>query len=192
MKTPLRNLILRSLSLMLALALLAGALPAPARAAAPAVTCAQNYTVKAGDTLTSIAATYGVTLTELANANNLKDPYTIYVGQVLCIPATSTSTTTSGSTSTTSTSGQKLGIERDTKSIVVTLSGFPKKSVYYVKAKNAARGDYKWFKFGRVKTSKTGSATVTLRLPKPLRQTDVLLVCLKNAVTDDVVCQTVR
>lgn len=191
MKTHLRNLLLRGLSLMLALALLAGALPATVQAAAPAVTCAQNYTVKAGDTLTSIAATYGVTLTELANANNLKDPYTIYVGQVLCIPATATSTTTSGST-TTSTSGQKLTIERDEKSVVITLSGFPKKSVYYVKGKNAARGDYKWYKFGRVKTGKTGSATVTLKLPKSLRQTDVLLMCLKNAVTDAVVCQTVR
>jgi len=195
MKTHLRHLILRLFSLTLVGALLAAGLPAPVQAASPAsnahVTCAQNYTVKAGDTLTSIAATYGVTVTELANANNLKEPYLIYVGQVLCIPASASSTTTSGST-TTSSSAEKLIIERGKNTVVIKITGFPKKSIYYVKGKNAARGVYPWYKFGRVKTSKTGSATITLKLPKQLRSTEVIQVCLKNAVTDAVVCQTVR
>jgi lysozyme len=49
-------------------------------------TTAITYTVKAGDTLDRIAAHYGVSETELAEANHISDPNKIYVGQVLTIP----------------------------------------------------------------------------------------------------------
>lgn len=159
-------------------------LPQPAQAATN-VTCSQYYSVQSGETLTFIAAKFNVTLTELANANNLKDPYVIFVGQQLCIPATSGTTTTTTTTSTTT----DFKVEsRDAKTIVITVSNFPKKAVYYVKGKNAYRGDYSWYKFGRIKTSKTGSSTTTLRLPKELRGKDYMQICLKNATTDAVRC----
>lgn len=47
----------------------------------------QTYTVVAGDTLSRIAARYGVTVQELAAANNITDPSRIRVGQVLVIPS---------------------------------------------------------------------------------------------------------
>lgn len=54
----------------------------------------QTYLVQAGDTLFRIALRYGVTLTALAQANNVLPPaYVIYIGQVLIIPGTSTPTT---------------------------------------------------------------------------------------------------
>jgi lysozyme len=53
---------------------------------APASTTATTYTVKAGDTLSGIAAHYGVSETELAEENDISDPNKIYVGQVLTIP----------------------------------------------------------------------------------------------------------
>lgn len=41
----------------------------------------QVYTVKSGDTLSSIAAKYNTTYTHLANINNITNPNLIYVGQ---------------------------------------------------------------------------------------------------------------
>lgn len=40
-----------------------------------------TYVVKSGDTLSGIAANYGVSWTTLANKNHIARPYTIYVGQ---------------------------------------------------------------------------------------------------------------
>lgn len=54
--------------------------------ATPAPGAATTYTVRAGDTLASIAARFGLTVDELAAANNIRDPNTIAVGQVLTIP----------------------------------------------------------------------------------------------------------
>lgn len=44
-----------------------------------------TYTVKAGDTLSGIAAKYGVSYQQIAKDNNLKNPNFIYVGQKLLI-----------------------------------------------------------------------------------------------------------
>jgi len=50
------------------------------------VTRGQNYTVHAGDTLTSIATRAGVGVNDIVRANNLKDPNSIFEGQSLYIP----------------------------------------------------------------------------------------------------------
>ena len=43
----------------------------------------QTYTVQSGDTLSGIAQRFGVTVQELCDWNNISNPNTIYVGQVL-------------------------------------------------------------------------------------------------------------
>lgn len=48
--------------------------------------CTAYYTVKAGDTLIGIAATYGTTYWAIAMANNISNPNLIYPGTTLCIP----------------------------------------------------------------------------------------------------------
>lgn len=45
-----------------------------------------SYTVKAGDTLTSIAEQYHTTVAKIAEINHIKDVNRIYVGQILQIP----------------------------------------------------------------------------------------------------------
>ncbi len=45
-----------------------------------------TYTIKAGDTLFSVANKFGLTVDELAKANGIRDPNLISVGQVLTIP----------------------------------------------------------------------------------------------------------
>ncbi|HHX74798.1 MAG TPA: LysM peptidoglycan-binding domain-containing protein, partial [Firmicutes bacterium] len=49
-----------------------------------------QHTVMPGESLTAIAATYGVSVATLAVANNLENPNLIYPGQVLSIPVAST------------------------------------------------------------------------------------------------------
>lgn len=46
----------------------------------------KTYTVKKGDTLSGIAAKYGVTVNRIVEANGIKNPNLIYAGQVLKIP----------------------------------------------------------------------------------------------------------
>lgn len=45
-----------------------------------------SYTVKSGDTLTSIAAAHGTTVDALVKANSIKDPNQLAVGQALKLP----------------------------------------------------------------------------------------------------------
>jgi len=56
--------------------------PLPSSTPTPRVT----YTVLPGDTLTSVASQYHLTVAELAAANNLRTTDFLYVGQVLIIP----------------------------------------------------------------------------------------------------------
>ncbi len=58
-----------------------GTAPAP-----PQPPVGGSYTVRAGDTLSSIAARHGTTVSALAAANNIANPNLIRVGQVLVIP----------------------------------------------------------------------------------------------------------
>lgn len=66
-------------------------IPAPAEAADSAPTtsgedgCANFHTVVRGDTLSRIAAQYGVDLHELARANGIQNPNLIYRGQRICV-----------------------------------------------------------------------------------------------------------
>ena len=63
--------------------------PAGARTVtATATPAAQErlYEVQAGDTLSAIAARFGVSAEELARYNNLADPNALQVGQVLKLP----------------------------------------------------------------------------------------------------------
>jgi LysM repeat protein/tRNA A-37 threonylcarbamoyl transferase component Bud32 len=54
--------------------------------ATPTPSQSRTYTVRAGDTLFSIATRFGVTIAALEAANNITDPNTIYVGMELKIP----------------------------------------------------------------------------------------------------------
>ena len=70
-----------------------------------------TYTVQSGDTLSSIAAKYGVTVTELIQWNDISNPNDIYVGEVLKIYTNNTSSNTGsdGNTSSSSGSGSSVG-----------------------------------------------------------------------------------
>ena len=60
----------------------------------------QTYTVQSGDTLSGIAAKFGVTVQDLCNWNNISDPNKIYVGEVLRVSGNTSSSTTNRQTYT--------------------------------------------------------------------------------------------
>ncbi|MDO5769564.1 MAG: LysM peptidoglycan-binding domain-containing protein [Psychrobacter sp.] len=62
---------------------------------------AADYKVKSGDTLIGVAARFGVSVTDLAAANNLTTSSNLILGRTLTIPAKGSSTSSSASTSTT-------------------------------------------------------------------------------------------
>jgi LysM repeat protein len=58
----------------------------PTSTATPTTPSLQTYTVRPGETLSEIAARFGVTVEALAEANNITNPALIRAGQVLIIP----------------------------------------------------------------------------------------------------------
>ncbi len=46
-----------------------------------------NYVIQPGDTLYKISQMYGVTVQEIINANPNVNPYNLYVGQIIQVPA---------------------------------------------------------------------------------------------------------
>ena len=59
-----------------------GAAPA---SAASSVSCGTTYQVRAGDTLSGIAAQYGTSASALASANGIANPNQIRAGQTICV-----------------------------------------------------------------------------------------------------------
>ncbi len=85
-------------------------------------TTSGTYTVKAGDTLSSIASSYNTTTAALASANSISNTNLIYVGQVLKVTGTSSSTSTTTS-STSSTSGSYTVKSGDSLSAIAAAHG---------------------------------------------------------------------
>ncbi|MFN5060583.1 MAG: LysM peptidoglycan-binding domain-containing protein [Chloroflexota bacterium] len=58
-----------------------------AQAIIPSPTPSGMYVIKAGDTLSAIAADFGSTVEEIMTLNNITNPETIQVGQTIIIPS---------------------------------------------------------------------------------------------------------
>ena len=171
---------------VLAVFLAASVLVVPSRLPVRAATCTVNHTVASGETISSIAEKYKVTYQAIATANDLKEPYTITVGQVLCIPGATTATTT---TAATTSNKPTYETTYDGKFLTVTISNLPKKSIFYIKVGSGLPRDADLQKIGMMHTRKNTSATKSYRLPKSFADVRVLTVCFKNAKTDANQCQ---
>ncbi|WP_010077752.1 LysM peptidoglycan-binding domain-containing protein, partial [Liquorilactobacillus mali] len=94
---------------------------------------ASTYTVKSGDTLSKIAASYNTTYTRLATLNNIKSPYIIYVGEKLKV---SGSVTTSSKVYYTVKKGDTLSVISKnygtTVASIKTLNGLKNVNYIYV------------------------------------------------------------
>lgn len=176
-KTSLQRFIQAGLALVVALAVLAAALPQPARAAADVV-CAETITIKEGDTINKLSKKYGITVYKLAKANNLEKPYVLVVGQKFCIPETPKPS-----------SNYKWSAVFKNGQVTITGEKFKKSHPFYIKVREV--NQYTWFKLGKVVTSKTGEMEKTYNIPKQLAKSTAIFVCLKDGVTDYLDCKRV-
>jgi LysM repeat protein len=178
MKTTsiLRIRLVAAFELLLALALLFTAAVTPVSAASK---CADTHTVEAHETIWRLVKDYGVPAARIAQANGLKRPYTLKVGQEVCIPYKS-----AGGLG----DSVSVSVALTADSLAISGSGFPKAHVYRVKAGSA--GD--WTVLANVLRSDRDGAIreARFKLPDDLRGKTGLLVCLKDTSTDAVSCFT--
>lgn len=160
---------------LLIMTFFAAALPQQALAAAPQATCAETYHVKEGETIYRIARKFKLPAVRIAKANNLSSPYTLKVGQSLCIPEAVDPNI--NVTFTANMTGTGLG---------VNASGLRKEVVFYVRVRENDTSSF--VKVGSVKSDRTGKVDARLQLPKDLQNKTFLTVCLKNAFNDQIVC----
>jgi hypothetical protein len=177
------------IAIFLVLSFLLASYPQPAQAA-----CAFKYKVQAGDSLYGLAALFEVSFEDLVEANDLKTPYIIYVGQVLCVPPGGVKpeeTTTTDTTTTTTTTTKKVptvaGIHQGTIAWI-SVTNFPKERIYYVNVYPGAK--YYWsfprYKVGMVWTDKEGQFGYWFQMPVQVEDEELITICVKDVLTDDV------
>jgi LysM repeat protein len=188
-------------SLLLVLTFVVAALPQ--QRAQAAVTCVTYYWFKEGDTTPYIAHTFGLKWKEIALANDM-DPWDKpEVGQRLCIPAPNTTTTTTKKTGTSeeTTSGVRVEQPADEDNAVISasISGykitvstnkFVEDHIYLVKVRDVKVGVGGWTKLGTISVDKKTSQTFSFTEPSDLKQFTHLSVCLKDQVTNELICRT--
>ena len=185
------NIVVLALSLLAAIALLMALFPQPAQAA----TCVAYYVVQEGDTTPKIAHTFNLKWGDIADANDLDPGDKLVVGDRLCIPPGSKdeSSSTGGGTSTflpDTDSKAKFSVYISSGKMHLSLSKFSINHVYLVKVRDVAVGVDGWEKLEKIKVKKKTTYNLVLNVPKDLRNTLFLSVCLKDQTSDELVCRT--
>ncbi|MBK5266915.1 MAG: M23 family metallopeptidase [Acidimicrobiia bacterium] len=131
---------------------------------------ASGYTVRAGDTLSQIASSNGVTTAALASANGISDPNKIWVGQVLQVP-TSSANSSAAAVVYVVQPGESLGeIARKFKttvSAISTLNGITNPNVVYAGTRLRVSGEPV---VAAPSPTATSSATHTVKAGESLSQ----------------------
>jgi hypothetical protein len=179
------GLVARLIAILLVMTFLFAYHPQPAQAA-----CSFKYTVQSGDSLYGIAARYQVKFDDLVSANKLKEPYLIYVGQVLCIPPGATVPETTAVPGATAVPKKVPTITALNLGNIawIGLSNFVKERIYYVNLYPATR--YYWsypsYRLGMITTDKSGTYGAWFHLPPQVNSIQTVTICIKDVITDDV------
>jgi len=171
------------LSVVLALALLASALP---QAPAAAQNCKVKHEVEAGDTIQYLANLYSVGWEQIAKENDLLPPYTITVGQVLCIPGGTKPAGTSTETTANKDKKPTLVVVPQMNHVFVSIENFAPKTSYFVRV--FPRTMNVSYRVGVFTTNKDGDAEDWFKIPGFVPRSANMGVCVKNAWTDAVSC----
>jgi len=183
------NLVTRVLLLLLVIFIITASTPAIVNAAPfMKISCAFDYRIRNNDTLGKIASRYGVKPVDIVRVNGLKQPYAIYVGQTICIPNISKEGFKDIPTVYANAKAGYFVISWDKKGIKIRTIDFPKNNSYFVKVDDPNDGISKWLKLGTLRTKKKGVSSYLYALPKELRESNVIQVCLKNTRTDLLLC----
>ena len=183
----------RILGILLALSLLASTMPA---LAAPAATvdwedCWWTYEVKRGDNLRTISNKFGINVGSIVDETEMDPPYTIYVGQRLCIPKKNIKNPPNVSTKQRNAYAVYFTAGRDGNDILVYTYNYPNTTVL-VKGENAGNSSWKLVDIGKINIASTGNRKLLrFRLPTELR-VKKLLICLKDKRGGYLQCITPR
>lgn len=176
----------RIFAILVAVSLLAALVPATGLAADK--DCKTSYEVRRTSTLNGIAKAFGYTAAQLVDKNDLKKPYTIYVGQRLCIPTKSEKVPKIDSKYTSAPAAYfVVGRTSDGMIILVTYN-YPKTSVL-IKGTNASSSARKFYNIGTLNIASAGNNhAFRYKLPSDIKNATKLLICLKDRVTDNLQC----
>lgn len=151
-----------------------------------AAACDSKHTVRLNDTFLKIINAYGLTPTELIQANNLMGPdYTIYVGQKLCIPpASGTSLAWSVKPYMTRPAGNFTPELK--KEVGIRVGNFAPFTSYkvFMTPQNS-----KELYVGQFTANANGNASVFFAYPKQFTATDRVKVCVQGVSADVRICR---
>jgi LysM repeat protein len=179
----------RIFCILVILALLTAVMPRELTAAALAKnTCEQTYQVKRGDTLQKIGERFGFAPNQIVYVNSLTSPYTIYVGQKLCIPEKVESSAPKIDSKFTNSTAAYFTAGRSGADILIYTYNYPKTSVL-VKARDANQTAKNFFTLGSINIAQTGNGrTFRVKTPVSLQKAKQLQICLKDLTTSYLQC----
>jgi LysM repeat protein len=140
--------------------------------AASGGSCKEYHTVQYGDTLYKIGVWYNAYWPDIANANGIGYPYTIYAGQKLCIPYGSSSGTAGTSVDSSSTGGVGLTVTsvKGNDFVTVVATNLPKKENFEMRIGKCNSSSSAFLE--NLKTG-TDSGTFTRKYDIPSKYKDV-------------------
>lgn len=181
----------KALAVLLILSLLAALLPTMASGAplrAEEKKCSRYFEVNRNSTLKKIADAYGYTPAQIADANDMKSPYTIFVGQSLCIPSKKVSNLKAVPSSNYNAKAVSFVAGRQDNYILLHMYNYPKTTVI-LKAADASGG--KMYKITTIDDASVfNGKTLRYKIPTDLQSANKLRICLKDRTSGYLQCVT--
>lgn len=181
----------RGLGVLIVFSLMVASMPRGVSAVPSAADedCDFYYVVQRGDTLKSIQSRYGYSAAQIVARNKMKKPYTIYVGQRLCIPSKVKKNVPKVASKYTGKAAVFFTAGRDGNDILLYTYNYPKTTAL-IKVENAGDAVWKLFNVGSMRT-KNGKV-MRFKLPQKVRDARYLLVCLKDRTSGNLQCVVPR
>jgi hypothetical protein len=181
--------LVKVLSMFIAAALLSALLPTRASAAlrVQPEDCDRTYEVKRGDTLSAIGTKYGRTAAQIVAFNEWKKPYTIYVGQRICIPPEKKSDVPKVSAGAAGALAVYFTAGRAEGELLIYTYNYD--TVLTVRVDDAGDSVREFTTVGSFDIADVGNRkTQRFRLPADLRNAGKLFICLKDKSTNYLQC----
>jgi LysM repeat protein len=179
----------RLFGILLTLVLLAALLPQQISAApAAAAKCTPTYQVRRGDTLKKIGDRFGFEARQITYLNNWNPPYTIYVGQNICIPEKNDSSAPKIDNQYINIPAAYFTAGRSGSNLLIYTYTYPKTTVL-VKVRDASSAGKNFYNVGSINIAQVGNGkTSRLKLPAQLQNAKQLQVCLKDRTSSYLQC----
>jgi len=168
------------------LGLLVAMLPAGIASAAK---CETPYEVRRGDTLTSIGKKFGYAANQIVYASKLGKPYTIYVGQRVCIPDGKNSNAPAVDSKYANALAAYFTAGRTTDSVLIYTYTYPKTTVL-IKGASAPNTERKFYNVAKLAVQ--NNKAFKFKLPTELKNVKNLQICLKDRTSSYLQCVSVR